>query len=133
RQAGARIAEVEIQNIARGTGKSNYGLMRTFNVLVDVVFLIFYVRYLDRPMRFFGKLGLAVIGVAAVISLVLLYVYLRYDIPVVRDHSGWFIVSMIMYLAGIQFLFVGVLAELVVRMYFDQRRGSPYHVRPARA
>jgi glycosyltransferase involved in cell wall biosynthesis len=93
RQAGARIAEIEIQNVARGLGKSNYGLSRTLNVLLDLVFLVFYVRYLDRPIRFFGTIGFLAIGLAAIISAILFYVYLRYDIPVVRDHSGWFITS----------------------------------------
>lgn len=128
-QAGARIAEIKIQNVARSVGKSNYGLSRTFDVLLDIIFLVFYVRYLDRPIRFFGKAGFSIVGVAAAITCGLLYLYLRYDIAVVRDRSGWFILALVMYLGGILFIFVGVLAELLVRIYLDPRHPSPSHVR----
>ena len=129
RQAGARITEVKIQNIERPIGQSNYGMSRTLNVFIDIVFLTFYVRYLDRPMRIFGRIGLAVLAVAGVIAAVLAYVYFRYDVPVVRDHSGWFTLSLVAALGGLQFLLFGVLSELLVRIFFDTRRRSPYPVR----
>ncbi|MGH9348792.1 MAG: glycosyltransferase family 2 protein [Vicinamibacterales bacterium] len=129
RQAGARIAEVEIQNVARAVGASNYGLGRTFNVLLDIIFLVFYVRYLDRPIRFFGKIGLAILAVAVVITLGLVWAFVGLGIPVVRDHTGWFILALVLYLGGLQSIFVGVLAELLVRLYFEPTRRAPYYVR----
>lgn len=129
RQAGAHIAEIEIQNVARRVGASNYGLGRTFNVLLDIIFLVFYVRYLDRPIRFFGKIGLAILAVAAVITLGLVWAFVGLGIPVVRDHTGWFILALVLYLGGLQSIFVGVLAELLVRMYFEPTRRAPYYVR----
>ena len=56
---GAKITEVQIKNIERPVGASHYGLSRTFNVLLDIAFLVFYVKYLDRPIRVFGRLALA--------------------------------------------------------------------------
>src|SRR5262249_35128231 len=58
-QVGARIAEVKIRNIVRPHGKSNYGLGRTVNTFLDIVFLYFAQYYLTRPLKAFGKIALA--------------------------------------------------------------------------
>lgn len=126
---GARLTEVKIQNIERPSGVSNYGLSRTFNVLLDILWVVFYVRYLDRPMRAFGRLALATLAVAVAITLGLLSLFLMYDVPVVRDHSGWFMLALMLYVAGIQFLLFGLLSEVVVRMYFYPGQTKPYLIR----
>jgi glycosyltransferase involved in cell wall biosynthesis len=126
---GARITEVKIQNIERPSGTSNYGLSRTFNVLLDIFFVVFYVRYLDRPMRVFGRLALAVIGAAVAITIALAYLFLVYHVPVVRDRAGWFILALVLYVSGIQFLLFGLMSEVVVRMYFYPGEAKPYLVR----
>src|ERR1700681_4897798 len=56
---GARVAEVPIQNTARLSGTSHYGLSRTFRVLFDILTIRFLLRYFTRPMHFFGTIGLA--------------------------------------------------------------------------
>src|ERR1700757_859080 len=56
---GARVAEVPIQNTVRSTGGSHYGLSRTFRVLFDIITIRFLLKYMTRPMHFFGALGLA--------------------------------------------------------------------------
>ena len=70
---GARIAEVPIQNLPRRDGKSHYGLGRTFRVLFDLITLRFLVKYLTRPMHFFGSIGLLVGGAGAAGLAFLLY------------------------------------------------------------
>ena len=126
---GARIAEVPIENIERPVGTSNYGLSRTFNVLIDIVFVVFYTKYLDRPMRVFGRLALAALAVAAAITSVLAYIALAYGIPVVRERSGWFMLALVLFVSGIQFLLFGLLSEVVVRLYFYPGQARPYLVR----
>jgi glycosyltransferase involved in cell wall biosynthesis len=125
---GARLTEVPIQNIERPIGESNYGLSRTFNVLLDIAFLVFYVRYLDRPIRVFGRLALFALGIAVAITIVLAYLSLAYGEPVVRDRSGWFLLALVMYISGIQFLLFGLVSEVVVRIYF-YGQAKPYFVR----
>ena len=115
---GARIEEIPIQNIERSHGKSNYGLGRTINVLIDIFFVYFFVRYLDRPLRIFGKIALLTLAVGMVIVAVLTWLWLGHGIPVVRDHSGWFTLSATLLLASIQFLLAGVVGETVARVYF---------------
>ena len=70
---GARIAEVPIQNVPRSEGKSHYGLSRTFRVLFDLITLQFLLRYLTRPMHFFGSLGLLCGGSGAAVFVFLLW------------------------------------------------------------
>src|SRR5271155_4474296 len=55
---GARVVEVPIKNIERPNGASHYGLSRTFRVFFDIITINFLLRYLTRPMHFFGKWGL---------------------------------------------------------------------------
>ncbi len=126
---GARITEVPIKNIERPVGTSNYGLSRTFNVVLDIAFLVFYVRYLDRPIRVFGRLALASLALAGVILLVLAFYAVVYHVPVVRDRSGWFLLALVFLISGVQFLLFGLVSEVVVRMYFYPGQAKPYLVR----
>jgi glycosyltransferase involved in cell wall biosynthesis len=126
---GARITEVEIQNIERPVGISNYGLSRTLNVLLDIAFLVFYVKYLDRPIRVFGRLALACIGLAGIILAVLGFLTIAYHVPAVRERSGWFLLALVLLVSGVQFLLFGLVSEVVVRMYFYPGQAKPYLVR----
>src|SRR5882672_2147914 len=126
---GASITEVQIKNIERPVGASNYGLSRTLNVLLDIAFLVFYVKYLDRPIRVFGRLAVACIGLAAIILGVLGFYTLVYNVPVVRERSGWFLLALVLLVSGVQFLLFGLVSEVVVRMYFYPGQAKPYLVR----
>lgn len=128
---GARLTEVKIRNVERPSGASHYGLSRTFNVFLDILFVVFYARYLDRPMRVFGRLALLVFAAAFAITLGLVYLFLVYDVPVVRERSGWFLLALVFYVASVQFLLFGLMSEVVVRMYFYPGQAKPYLVREA--
>src|SRR5215469_14571535 len=79
---GARVAEVPIQNTVRSTGGSHYGLSRTFRVLFDIITIRFLLKYMTRPMHFFGALGLVgtTIGGALLSWLAFEKVFMRVDI-----------------------------------------------------
>ncbi len=126
---GARITEVPIENVERTIGTSNYGLSRTLNVVLDILFLVFYVRYLDRPMRVFGRLALAALAGGGIISAALAYITFVYGVPVVRERTGWFMLALVLLVSGIQFLLFGLLSEVVVRLYFYPGQTKPYLVR----
>lgn len=127
--AGAKIDELPIQNIERPHGQSNYGLARTLNVFIDLFFLYFFVRYLDRPIRIFGKIALATFSAGAIIAIALILLWTMTGIPVVRDHSGWFTLSAILLLASVQFLLTGILGEILARLYFSNKEQTLYKVR----
>ena len=127
--AGARIDEVPIDNIVRPHGASSYGIGRTLNVFIDLFFLVFFTKYLDRPIRIFGKLAIISFGIGSVISLYLSYVWISTGLAVVREHSGLFTIGIIFYLASVQFITSGVVAELLSRMYFGGPDRSSYKIR----
>jgi len=127
--AGARIAELPIENIERPHGRSNYGLARTLNVLIDLVFLYFFVRYLDRPLRIFGKIALAIFTAGVLIESALLVKWMLTATPVVRDHSGWFILGGALLTSSLQVLLFGVLSEILARLYFTGLGKTHYKIR----
>jgi glycosyltransferase involved in cell wall biosynthesis len=133
RNVGARLAEVQIRNVERPVGSSNYGLSRTSNVLLDIAFLVFYIKYLDRPIRIFGRLALASLSAAATIMAVLAVLSVAYGVPVVRERSGWFLLALVLGVSGIQFLLFGLISEVIVRMYYFPGQAKPYFVRKSRA
>jgi len=134
KKAGARITELPIQNIERPQGKSNYGISRTLNVFFDLFFLHFYMKYFDRPIRIFAKLALFLFTFFGLIWMLLFLLSLTKGISgVVRAHSGWFILSMILLLSSLQLLMTGIIAEVLARLYYSggtsHSRNSTYRVR----
>jgi glycosyltransferase involved in cell wall biosynthesis len=126
---GATIGEIPIRNIQRPFGASHYGLARIINVLIDIFFIFFYVRYLDRPIRIFGKIALVAFSLGLGIAAILFVIWLRTGMPVVREHSGWFTLSVTSLLASLQFLLAGIIGEMVARVYFSSSRTTTYKVR----
>ncbi len=126
---GARVTEVRIQNIDRPAGASNYGIGRTFGVALDILYLYFARYYFTRPLRAFGKLALVLFAVGAAIGGWLLGTAMITGEPTVRVHSGWFILSALLVLAAIQVLLAGILAEILVRIYFRTGGAESYVVR----
>ena len=55
---GAKIGEVKVNHFARRFGKSKYGMSRIFKVLLDVILLVFFRRFINKPIYFFGGVGL---------------------------------------------------------------------------
>jgi glycosyltransferase involved in cell wall biosynthesis len=126
---GARVAEVPIQNIERPVGLSNYGLGRTFGVALDIVYLYFATRYLNRPLKAFGKLAAWFFVVGGTIFAVLIIWAYAAGIATVRERSGWFLLSLLLLMAGLQLLLAGILAEIIVRIYYGITGNNGYVVR----
>jgi glycosyltransferase involved in cell wall biosynthesis len=124
-----RIAQEVVTHHARVFGESKYGISRTFRVVLDLVFVYFFMRYRTRPGHFFGGIG---IGLGTLGSLILAYLagvklILGEDIgtrPLL--FGGFFLV-----IAGIQMVTSGVLAELLARIYFESGNSRAYLARPA--
>ena len=126
---GARIKEVPIENVVRPSGESSYGIGRTFGVFLDLILLFFFVRYMDRPMRIFGKLAaIAFCAGGAILACLVVYAYV-WNINAVSERSGWFILSMMLLLASVQITLSGVLAEILTRVHYSQNNRRVYRVR----
>src|SRR5579883_1643115 len=124
---GASICEIPIRNVHREKGKSHYGIGRTFRVFFDLLTIRFLLRYLQRPLHFFGTLGMLSIlsgsGIAAFLAVTKLFT----NQHVMDQHGPLFVISGVLILAGIQVLAIGLLGELQVRHYHTNHR-APYTI-----
>ncbi len=126
---GASICEIPIRNLNRERGKSHYGIGRTFRVLFDLMTIRFLLRYMSRPMHFFGGFGALSITVGSVISAVLLGLKVFEPHQSVMDqHGPMFVIGAVLIVAGIQLLAIGLLGELMVRHYHAGQRRTPYAI-----
>lgn len=126
---GARIAEIPIKDMGRSTGKSHYGLSRTFRVMFDLLTVGFLLRYLTRPLHLFGKLSLACIGPAGLIALFLLGRKVIEGVHLFHEHGPLLVLAAVLLLAGMQFLSIGLLGEIQSRTYFETQNKRIYSVR----
>jgi len=125
---GARIAEVPIRNIVRPEGKSHYGLGRTYHVMLDLLTVRFLLRYLTRPLHFFGSLGLTLLGSGAAIFLFNLAEKLRGK-DILDAHGPLLILGSVAFLAGVQLVSTGLIGEILVRTYFESQDRRIYSVK----
>jgi glycosyltransferase involved in cell wall biosynthesis len=126
---GARVAEVPIQNTVRSTGGSHYGLSRTFRVLFDIITIRFLLKYMTRPMHFFGALGLVgtTIGGALLSWLAIEKVFMRVDI--IDVHGPLMVGGALLLLSGLMMFSTGLIGELVMRTYFESQNRRIYAIR----
>lgn len=125
---GASICEIPISNPARGAGKSHYGISRTFRVMFDLLTIRFLLKYMTRPLHFFGGIGALGVVSGGAIALWLMIHKLFSGHDMLGEHGPWFVIAGVLILAGIQLVGVGLLGELQVRHFFTQSQRSPYAV-----
>ena len=125
---GASICEVPIRNTMRERGASHYGLGRTFRVFFDLITIRFLLRYLSRPLHFFGTIGVLSMLSAMLISAWLLLEKFVRGASLLVDHGPLMIFAAVLFLAGIQLLAFGLMGEMHVRHYYEPERQAPYSV-----
>jgi glycosyltransferase involved in cell wall biosynthesis len=126
---GASICEIPIKNLNRERGKSHYGIGRTFRVFFDLLTIRFLLKYMSRPLHFFGTFGALGMLLGSLISAVLLGMKVMHPSQNVMDqHGPLFVIAGVMILAGIQLLAIGLLGELQVRHYYTSQQQTPYTV-----
>jgi glycosyltransferase involved in cell wall biosynthesis len=125
---GASICEVPIRNVNRERGNSHYGITRTFRVFFDLITIRFLLRYLSRPLHFFGTVGMFSILAGSGVSLWLLAQKFLYQAHVMDRHGPLMIFAAVLLLAGLNLLAIGLLGEMQVRHYHEPTRRAPYSV-----
>jgi glycosyltransferase involved in cell wall biosynthesis len=125
---GASICEVPITNVNRLRGQSHYGIGRTFRVFFDLMTIRFLLKYMTRPLHFFGLLGALGIFGGSGISLFLLALKVITHQHVMDRHGPLFVIAAVMILAGTQLLAIGLLGELQVRHYHSAAQRAPYTI-----
>lgn len=123
---GARIVQVDVKHHARKFGESKYGLGRTFRVMADLVTMVFFRRYSQKPMHLFGTWGFVSLFIGIIINFYLLALKLM-------GHDIWgkplLILGLIFLFGGIQLITIGILAEINIRTYYESGNRKTYQVR----
>ena len=122
-----RMGEMVVTHHERLSGESKYGISRTFRVLLDLLFVWFFMRFRARPAHFFGAIGL---GLGFVGTLILMW--LGFDKFVLGHSIGsrpLFMVGILLEIASVQFLTTGILAEMMSRIYFEASEHCSYVIR----
>jgi len=123
---GAKITQVDVKHHPRIHGKSKYGINRTFKVMSDLILLVFFRRYLQKPMHLFGTIGFISFGLGVLINMYLLVLKIMgHDI----GGKPLLILGLILLLGGIQFITIGIIADINVRTYFESQNKKTYNVR----
>jgi glycosyltransferase involved in cell wall biosynthesis len=125
--AGAKVTEIPVTHHARHAGKSKYGLSRTVKVVFDLITIKFMASYWTKPLYMFGTAGLLCLGVSF-FSLVAA-LYYRFVLDVHLNRMPLATLAMVMFGMGIQFIFMGLIAEMVVRTYHESQNKPIYLVR----
>jgi len=128
---GARICEVPIKNVRRAAGKSNYGLLRTFGVVLDIVALRFTTKYMTRPLHLFGKwalisggVGMGILGYGGIRKLLAWGQFHLF-----QQHGPLMALGFMLVVAGLLFLATGLIGELLMRIYFESSGTKTYATR----
>src|SRR5271170_4157640 len=125
---GASICEVPIRNVMRERGASHYGISRTFRVFFDLITIRFLLKYLSRPLHFFGTVGMMSIFSGFGVSGWLILQKILHHSDIMYQHGPLMVFSMVLLLAGLNMLAVGLLGEMQVRHYNEPTRRAPYSV-----
>lgn len=126
-QFGARVMEVPVNHRPRIRGQSKYGIDRTVRVLLDLLWVKFLLHFLHRPMHAFGGLGAAMLLVGFLILLVL-----SFEKFILGEHIGGrplLLLGVMLTLMGVQFLGLGVIVEMLTRIYHEPGGGKQYVLR----
>lgn len=122
---GAKIDEMQVKHHSRQSGQSKYGISRVVKVLSDLMLMLFFIKYRQKPMHLFGTLGL---GSMAIGLLLMAYLIAEKLVGHSIGNRPMFYISILCMLASIQFITTGFIAELLMRTYYGANQKKPYTV-----
>ena len=125
--AGARVTEIPVEHHARTMGKSKYGLSRTIKVVFDLMTIKFMASYQTKPIYVFGSFGMLAFAISILAGLYALFLKIFHKADFVQTPLP--VLCIVMFAVGVQFLLMGLLAEMLVRTYHESQAKAIYSVR----
>ena len=123
---GAKITEVVVNHRPRLYGKSKYGIGRTIRVILDIFLVKFLNDYLNKPLYVFGPIGLLLMGLGFLIMLYLSVEKLFFGASI--GGRPLLILGVLLFLSGLQLVSTGIVAEIIIRTYYESKQDVPYRV-----
>src|SRR5437868_4026191 len=131
--SGAKIAEVPIENLHRKSGRSNYGIGRTIRVFLDLMIVKFLLDYSTRPLQFFGLLGVGGTLLGMLLAGYLAFEKFAHGISVMAQHGPLMLLSVALFVSGVQFVSMGLLGEISSRTYYESQNKPIYALREVKS
>ena len=125
--AGARVSEIPVEHHPRTMGKSKYGLSRTLKVVFDLMTIKFMASYQTKPIYVFGSFGMLAFLISFLAGIYAIFLKLFHRADFVQTPLP--ILAIVMFAVGVQFMLMGLLAEMLVRTYHESQAKSIYAVR----
>jgi len=125
--AGARVTEIPVEHHARTMGKSKYGLSRTLKVVFDLMTIKFMASYQTKPIYVFGSFGMLAFAISLIAGLYAVFLKIFHKADFVQTPLP--VLTIVMFAVGVQFLLMGLLAEMLVRTYHESQAKAIYAVR----
>ncbi len=126
-EIGVKIAEIPVNHRPRYKGESKYGLARVFKVLLDLMVVKFLLSYKSRPIRILGGIGFILFVIGFLPFSYLLLKKIVWGVAI--GHRPLLLISVLFILAGIQFISMGLLGEMTMRIYFESQGKKPYYIK----
>ena len=126
-EVGAKIIEIPVKHHPRMTGKSKYGIDRTLRVILDLIWIQFSRRYMHRPIHAFGGIGLTMLSAG-----LLIFLWLFFEKILFGNEIGTrplLTLGLLLTLLGTQLLAVGLLGELLIRIYHEPSGRKQYQIK----
>lgn len=124
---GGRVTEVEVSYSPRRYGVSNYGLFRTYKVLLDLLLIRFLDRFMQRPIHFFGAIGLVSLAFSVITALLAFYFKITGQKDLVETPLPVFFVMFST--VGILIILLGIVAEMLMRTYYESQNKLPFSIK----
>lgn len=118
---GVKVCEIPITIAPRQHGVSKYGVVSKLPVIFDLITVRFLLRYLSRPLHFFGAVGFLGLFAGSLLAFWLVMLRLVYHVHVMSEHGPLVITAAVLIVAGIQLLALGLLAEMLTRYHYEDR------------
>jgi dolichol-phosphate mannosyltransferase len=124
---GGRVGELPVNYQPRQFGKSNYGLFRTYKVMLDLLLIKFLDKYMTKPIHFFGGAGFLSFFVALLTAAIAVYFKVTGQKDFVETPLP--VLTAVFSIVGVLMILMGVLAEMMMRVYFESQGKTPFSVR----
>ena len=123
---GARITEVPVTHNPRKFGYSKYGLGRIFKVINDLLLILFQKKFLQKPIYFFGSIGIIIFSTGSILSLYFFVIR-------IMGQDIWgrplLILAIMLVIIGIQIFSIGITYDLMMKTYYESQNKKPYKIR----
>ena len=124
---GIDFTEVKVNHRERRFGTSKYGISRTIRVILDLLTVKFLLSYSTRPIQVFGLMGVVSGGIGCLIALIMTVQRQFFGVPL-ADRPLLFLAVLLIFI-GIQFISLGLIAELQARTYHESQNKPVYHIK----